>query len=432
VIHQGEFMMLPLEYPAYQPLQINDSIDIYPFGGRKFRFNLKRTLVDIIPEYQPPCDFIDPLRLPREQNQLFHYQLTIENWNHKFPNKGIYCLKTKIGDPFLINGQWTKECFIEKDDTVFIGNNRLVFQKRPSLEAFKNWGEHEVLSQSRLLESQLPLLIEGETGTGKSHLARKVHEASHCTGEFIHLNLSSLSPSLIESELFGHKKGSFTGAISDKMGAFKRAHQGTLFLDEIDSLSLDIQTKLLLFFDDQKIRPVGSQEDIQVKTRVITASGKNLQKLMEQNLLRKDLFFRLTSGFYIHLKPLRDQPKKIKEFIEKYSFENHIIISQRLCEFYGEQPWPGNLRQLKGHLDLKREMNKGKKIDFDIWDEQLLTHSMNLNFVAENDFITLEEMKEKYIKKVLQLNQMKISQSAKILKISPRTLVRIVNEKDCK
>ena len=165
--------------------------------------------------------------------------------------------------------------------------------------------------EQNLINSDLKILISGETGTGKSHLARKVHEKSGRLGEFVAINLSSFNPQLIESELFGHKKGSFTGAIHDKTGAFSMAKNGTLFLDEIDSLPLDLQTKLLTFIDNKKFRRVGDTKEESINTRLIFASGRPLEQLVEQGSFRKDLFFRLKSGHSVEMASLRNDIPRI-------------------------------------------------------------------------------------------------------------------------
>jgi transcriptional regulator of acetoin/glycerol metabolism len=409
-------------------LKLNDIMDVFPFGERKYRVNLKRTLIDIIPELHPPHHFIQPIRLPRQEKN-FHYQLILD----QFKGHEGFSMKTLVGDPFLINGQYTKECFVEKNDVIFIGDHRLVFQGTPYQMELLNWGEHEILSQEKLIKSTLPILMEGETGTGKSHLAKLIHERSERKGAFVHINLASYSPSLIESELFGHQKGAFTGAIQESMGAFRLAHQGTLFLDEMDSLSYELQTKLLLFFDHQTIRPVGSTKEYKVQARILAASGRCVKKLVEQKLLRPDLFYRLTSGYHLRLKPLRDDLLSLEKFLDRYMFDKGVTISLKLRNFYKDLGWPGNIRQLKGHLDLKLELNKGKKLDFDHWDEKLIAESTNLERWPENgEIMSLDQMKKEYVLRAYRLNHQKMSVTAKQLNISLKTLQRMISEKECK
>src|SRR5690606_12983163 len=127
----------------------------------------------------------------------------------------------------------------------------------------------ELNSSKKIIQSNLPILIEGETGTGKTTLAKSIHQMSERSGEFVHVNLSAFSENLMESELFGHLKGAFTGAYNDKKGAIERANNGTLFLDEIDSTSIAVQTKLLLFLDNYKLSPVGSGVMKKINCRIL-------------------------------------------------------------------------------------------------------------------------------------------------------------------
>ena len=191
-----------------------------------------------------------------KDNSIDQFELVLmkSKFSSTYNEKSRYLLKSCHQIPFRINGSYCFEAFLERGDIVEIGFNRLQFLK--SNTQLKVLSEEHLIPDS-IIQSQLNLLIEGETGTGKTTLAKKIHEKSGRSGRFIHLNLSSFSSNLIESELFGHIKGSFTGATTNKTGAILEAHKGTLFLDEIDSLNLELQTKLLLFLDNYEVRPVG-------------------------------------------------------------------------------------------------------------------------------------------------------------------------------
>ena len=237
----------------------------------------------------------------------------------------------------------------EHNDLCEIGYHEFQFKKKSELNLTLNKGSLELLDE-KIVKSKVPILIEGETGVGKTHIARKIHEASGCQGEFVHVNLCSFSPGLIESELFGHIRGAFTGAMNDKKGALREAREGTLFLDEIDSLSIEMQTKLLLFLEDFLVRPVGSAIKYPVQTRVICAAGKDLGEMVKEGFMRKDFYFRISSGKKLKLKSLREDPSRVESIMNKFALDKDIYFSPKLYEFYKSLPWPGNIRQLVGHL----------------------------------------------------------------------------------
>jgi DNA-binding NtrC family response regulator len=275
----------------------------------------------------------------------------------------------------------------------------------------------------QLISSQLKILLVGETGTGKSFLARKIHEKSLLKGQFISLNLAAFNSNLIESELFGHKKGSFTGAIADKVGAFQQAQEGTLFLDEIDSLPVDIQTKLLTFLDDNKFRRVGDSMELKIKTRLVFASGSPLEILVDQGKFRKDLYYRLKSGATFHLESLRDAPQRVKQLCENFSIKNEVTLTPRLIDFYQTLAWPGNIRQLLGHLEKKKVLSKSSKLDFDEFDEEMLLQSSNLlNLQDEKEILPLDTIKKNYAKKAYGHFEGNMALTAKRLMTSEKTI----------
>jgi transcriptional regulator with PAS, ATPase and Fis domain len=309
---------------------------------------------------------------------------------------------------------------------------RLEFNRHSSGVDVKPPGWPGPLLNEKILQSSLPVILQGETGTGKSHLAEEIHKRSGRQGQFVSLNLASLSSGLIESELFGHQRGSFTGAIRDHRGAFALARGGTIFLDEIDSISRDIQVKLLTFLDHGYFRPIGAERSERSDARVIVASGQKLVDLVRKELFRKDLFYRLSQGVLCQLLPLRDQPELIKRHCLIFSLEKNVIISERLIDFYKTLPWPGNVRQLRGHLDLKAIKSRTKKIDFDDSDDALLAMSSDLTFFQEFASVKpMEEMKRDYAQRVyLMLNQ-NLVRTAKELKVNVKTLKNWISEKEC-
>ena len=202
--------------------------------------------------------------------------------------------------------------------------------------------------------TKMSVLILGESGTGKEYIARMIHENSNRKSEpFVAVDCGSLSMELAPSELFGHKKGSFTSAISDKTGVFVEANGGTVFLDEVGNLSYEVQKQLLRALQEQKVRPVGSATDIKVDVRIIAATNENLEKAIEEGRFRQDLYHRINE-FSVNVPPLRERIEDLEEFC--YHFvdqaneelgKNVDTISADAIDKLKQQNWGGNLRELR-------------------------------------------------------------------------------------
>jgi DNA-binding NtrC family response regulator len=207
-----------------------------------------------------------------------------------------------------------------------------------------------ILSHSRM--SELPLLITGPTGVGKSHLAQSLHKFLRKDAPFVEKNLTEVSENLFESELFGHIKGAFTGAVSDKVGLLEKAHNGTLFLDEIGLLPLHLQQKLLKVIEEKKFSPVGSNRVITSNFRLVTATCEDLADKMARNEFRIDFYFRL-KGMEVTLPALKDRREDIMPMI--YFFINRsarkIALSKDSIEALEKYDWFGNIRELKNFVD---------------------------------------------------------------------------------
>lgn len=215
----------------------------------------------------------------------------------------------------------------------------------------------KVLQQvDRLVDSSIPVLVTGESGTGKELIARAVHyNGVRTEGPFVPINCGAISENLIESELFGHTKGAFTGADRDAPGLFRAAHRGTVFLDEIGELPVNAQVKLLRVLQDNRVRPVGGVSDVEVDVRIIAATNRDLPKMVDEGTFRSDLFYRL-AGVTVELPPLRsrraDIPLLVQFFLDTFSQERSRPIEvtpealDRLLRF----GWPGNVRQLENVL----------------------------------------------------------------------------------
>jgi len=407
-------------------LRVGDLIQIFPFHGHKKTLTLKSMKLDIVSMKHRPKDLsLQYLELPSPRAGTFHYRIETET---QFDNSPRFYLKTIHGRPFMINGIVAKEAYVERFDKIILEESKLLFTSESREKLTKNFFEHEVLMDEHLIQSNLKILVYGETGSGKSHLAKKIHEKSLRRGDFVGVNLSSYNANLIESELFGHKKGSFTGAIADKQGAFSQAQYGTLFLDEIDSLPMEIQTKLLTFLDNNTFRKVGDTKEEKINTRLIFASGRKLEELVSKGLFRADLYYRLKSGYSLELKSLRMDISKIQDACTHFCLTHSVSISHRLVEFYQSYAWPGNLRQLLGHLEKKKILSRSDKLDFDIYDEELITQSSDLNSINEiSEIVPFKDYKDSYLRKAINICDGNLSMAAKRLGVNPRMLKDLIH-----
>jgi len=210
---------------------------------------------------------------------------------------------------------------------------------------------------ARVATSQATVLITGESGTGKELVARALHEQSDRRGgNFVPINCGAIPKDLIESELFGHRKGSFTGAMSDRIGRFELAHGGTLFLDEIGDLPLDMQVKLLRVLQERQVDPVGSAKPVPIDVRVVAATHRDLEKEISEGRFREDLYYRL-NVLPLHTCPLRERPQDLPEllgfFATRFAPKGQASISftEDFMQALQDYPWPGNVRELSNLVD---------------------------------------------------------------------------------
>src|SRR5580692_9820832 len=224
------------------------------------------------------------------------------------------------------------------------------------------------------------VLIQGETGTGKEMIARAIHEASpRRHGRFVALNCAAIPSALLESELFGHERGAFTGAIAQTMGRFQQADHGTLFLDEIGDLSLELQPKLLRALQEQEFERLGGSQTIRVDVRVVAATNQDLAQLMAAKQFRADLYYRL-DVIPIYLPPLRERvediPLLVEHFVRKYSarFKRPIdLIPDEVMEALKTHDWPGNIRELQNFIERALVFSPGSVLRLPLADLKRLT-----------------------------------------------------------
>jgi two-component system response regulator AtoC len=280
----------------------------------------------------------------------------------------------------------------------------------------------------RAAPSDSTILITGESGTGKELVARAIHQLSHRSDqEFVAVDCSALVPSLLESELFGHVKGSFTGALQTKHGLFELANHGTFFFDEISNLSLNIQAKLLRVVQEREFMKVGSQKRIKLDIRIIASSNRDLQEAIKAGEFRHDLYYRL-SVIPIDLPPLRDRtgdvPLLIDHFLKKYRQKCHREVqgvSPRALNMLCDYSWPGNVRELEHTIERILIIEAPEVI--------LPEHLPGYIYQKQADFqaltpgrCTLEELEKHHIQSILTLTQGRRQESARILGINRKTL----------
>ncbi len=282
-------------------------------------------------------------------------------------------------------------------------------------------------------KSNINTSIYGETGTGKEVIAKTIHyNSQRKKGKFVAVNVASIPSELIESELFGHEKGAFTGAIARKIGKFEEANHGTLFLDEIAEMTLNLQAKLLRVLQERELTRVGGNDIIKFDTRVIIATHKNLAEEVEKGNFREDLYYRLL-GLTINLPPLRDRGSDIlllaKHFIKLYCSENKtalIKISNEAQTKLMDYHYPGNIRELKSIIDLACVMCDNNIIEPDNikFSKSISTNDM---FLKE---MTLEEYTKRIIKNYLERYNDNVLLVAQKLDIGKSTIYRLLKDQE--
>ncbi|MBP7021749.1 MAG: sigma-54-dependent Fis family transcriptional regulator [Planctomycetes bacterium] len=306
----------------------------------------------------------------------------------------------------------------------------------------ENYKYHNIYSKSpkmkqifrmldKLKKSDISVLIQGESGTGKDLIAQAIHATSQRKNNpFISENCAAIAQNLFESELFGYKKGAFTGATCDHQGLFQQAHKGTLFLDEIGELNLDMQKKLLRVLEEKKIRRVGDNQNINIDIRIITATNKNLREMVQQGDFREDLYYRLNT-VEIDLPPLRERPEDIPLLIEHFLQQNNSqkTISADLLAILQKYPWPGNIRQLKNEIQRLITLSDNNILEKIHLSKDILHHPISTKEI-HNLPQYLQQIEQNEIKKALQATNNNKSQAAKLLGISRFTLIRKLEKFD--
>jgi DNA-binding NtrC family response regulator len=278
-------------------------------------------------------------------------------------------------------------------------------------------------------DTKATVLITGESGTGKELIARAIHyNSSRKAGPFIKINCAAFPDGLVESELFGHEKGAFTGAIRKSRGRFELADGGTLLLDEVSEISPALQAKLLRVLQEREFERVGSGETIQVDVRIISTSNRNLKEQIEKGKFREDLFYRL-NVIPMHISPLRERKEDIpilaEHFLKKYNLENNRSIegiSQKVYEMFMEYLWPGNVRELENYIERAVVTSRGKVLTPGDFSKELVLSKAYFSSEAIEVGCSIYEAEKRLILKTLESEGGNRTKAAEILGISTRTL----------
>lgn len=269
----------------------------------------------------------------------------------------------------LLNGQQIQEAPLTEGDWIQAGEQEFLFTFKEKMEQAsfslksKNSDWNQKLEQlGTASKTDFPVLILGPSGTGKEVIANEIHKASHrSSGPMVSVNCSALSENLIESELFGHIKGSFTGAMNDRKGAFEAARGGTLFLDEIGDLPLSLQAKLLRALENEEIKPVGSDTNVKTDVRILAATHQNLIEKIQNGEFRADLYYRL-NVISIETPSLFSRMEDFEEILYSFAKKMKVRFSFSAIERLKKHSWPGNIRELRNTVARASALFPGQAI----------------------------------------------------------------------
>ncbi|SMO69057.1 sigma-54-dependent transcriptional regulator [Fodinibius sediminis] len=309
-------------------------------------------------------------------------------------------------------------------------------QRMDSQYSFKNIiGESSAIQRAKQMarkvaDSEISVLLQGETGTGKELFAQAIHQASkRKNAPFVAVNCSAFPKDLLESELFGYKKGAFTGADETKKGLIEEAHTGSLFLDEIGEMDISLQAKLLRFLENKTFTKLGDTKRQSVDVRIISATNKILKERAEKGNFRDDLYYRL-AGFTIDIPPLRERKADIPILADFFlgRVNNRVKkINEDTLQLLQDYPWKGNIRELKNVIERAAILAEGDCITADLLPEELRQRE---DFSIPSPTSTLEEIERAHIKGVLRKVDGNKTKAAGILGIGTSTLYRKIQEYD--
>jgi two-component system, NtrC family, response regulator AtoC len=284
----------------------------------------------------------------------------------------------------------------------------------------------------RVAPSDSPVLIHGESGTGKELIARSIHlESRRANRPFVSVNCGALPDTLLESELFGHARGAFTGAVTSRVGLFEAAEGGTLFLDEIGEMSPAMQVRVLRALDSGEVRRVGEQRVFHVDVRIVAASAKNLSAEAAEGRFRSDLFYRV-STVVLPIPPLRkrrgDIPMLVRHFIAQTARPGRSIrLTDEALERLTRYHWPGNIRELRNVIERLQILHEGSEIGLEELPTELIGRE-EVAETAETPLVSLEEVERRHIDRVLAACQWNKARAARVLEVDIKTLNKKIRD----
>jgi DNA-binding NtrC family response regulator len=405
----------------------------------------------------------------RETNELVLADKTVSRNHIEIEYSADSFLLRDLGSTngSFLNGSRVKEAYLSPGDLIKIGNTTLefvAFDEKIKIEPSDRTEFGLMVGKSRkmrqifsILEkissTQATVVIEGETGTGKDLVAQAIHEnSSRKDKPFIVFDCSAVAPNLIESELFGHEKGAFTGAVKARRGAFEAANGGTIFLDEIGELTTELQPKLLRALEQREVKRVGSNVPVKINVRVICATNRNLRTEVNEGRFREDLYYRL-SVVKVSLPPLRDRPEDIAPLIERFLSKGEFNklpdgslkvtrVEDDALKMLGRYEWGGNVRELANIIERSASFVDGesiskKHIDFIFAEmhageehtERMMSIDSDMPFKDAKQQI-VESFEKEYLAELLQKNHHNLSKAAREAKIDRKHLRNLLKKYD--
>lgn len=420
-----------------------------PDEKKKFDLNQKSTQIG----KKEDCDIV------LLDNTVSRHHIAIEMTSDSYLLKDL-----ESTNGTYINGLKVKEAYLTPGDIIKIGNSEIeftAFDEKVRIEPSPHTQFGELVGKSRkmrqifgLLEKISPslatVIIEGETGTGKELVAKAIHGASNRKDKpFVVFDCSAVAPTLIESELFGHEKGAFTGAIKQRKGAFEAAFGGTVFLDEIGELTLDLQPKLLRALEQREIKRVGGNDRTPLDVRVVCATNRDLRAEVDEGNFREDLYYRL-SVVKVHLPPLRERPEDIpliiKKFLENGRFNRTpsgelkvVRVEDDALKMLQRYQWPGNVRELANVMERVVSMADSEsisaanlsfvfqEIEHNVEPTERMTIDTSLPFKEAKQKV-VEVFEKDYLEELLRRNNFNVSKASREAKIDRKHLRNLLKK----